>query len=163
MGYLTATPPPVRKAGIPAAAKARIDTPRMAQLLYGPGRVYAEQERPAKPEGSADEPWGRVVVMLADFLFPRGQAMPGRQEAVPFLVRAEVTHLRGWDYARALEAILEEAFRRLQGARLALRGSMVLFPIYWRGLVNERPLRNDAEGTWVQTSEFRTVLQPVEV
>lgn len=163
MGYLDTSPSPLRKHEVPDAVKALLQTARMAELLYGTDRVYADTERPVVPESvDKSEPWGRVIVRIPDQLFPRGQALPGRQEVVRIVVQGEVSQPKGtFDYSRALEAILEEAFLRLQGVTLTLSKASVLLKVFWHSHVNDRPVRDDETGLWVQSTEFRTVLQPV--
>lgn len=162
MGYLTTSPPPLRKHEIPDAVKTLLSTSWMETLLYGSGRVYAEKDRPPGPE-SADKkaPWGRVVVLLADRLYPSGQALPGRQELVSILTRAEISAPGDMDYTQALEAILEECFRLLNGVSLNLTKATVVHALFFHGDVNKRPIWDETNGVWVMTREFRTVLQPV--
>ena len=162
MGYLDTTPGPLRKHEIPGAVKALLSTSRMDALLYGSARVYSELTRPVRPEAEKSKAWGRVVVMLADYLYPRGQAMPGRGENVAFLVRMEVNQPGPtFDYVQALEAIHEEAFKSLSGQKLVLAKASVMLGVFWRGMVNQRPLWDPDNGVWVMTSEYRTVLEPV--
>ena len=162
MGYLDIYPAPLRKHEVPAAVKTLISTSRMNELLYGSGRVYTETEQPTDPEDKdKSKPWGRVVIILADRLYPSGQAMPGREEVVLFLVRAEVNRpAPDFDYTQALEAILEEAFKQLNGQELTLAKAAKLLS-YFRGDVNKRPIWDTENGVWLKTREFRTVLKPV--
>jgi len=163
MTYVGTSPAPLRKHEVPAAVKTLISTTRMNTLLYGSGRVYTEQKRPTKPEaGDKKTPWGRVVVMLADQLYPTGQALPGREELVSVLTRAEISVPDdGMDYTQALEAILEECFLQLNGVSLTVTKATVVFPLFFHSDVNKRPVWDDENGVWFKTREFRTVLQPV--
>lgn len=160
MAYLSTTPTPPLTWEIPGAVKTLLSTVRMAALLYGSGRVYVQEDAPAEPEEREKKPWGRVVVMLADRLAPF-QEPAGRERVVRILVKAEVNDPGGdFNVTRALEAIQLEAFNALEGKTVTVTKAGVRFPVWRVGLVNLRPVWDEEHGTWVLTSEFRTVLKP---
>ena len=156
----TFTAPPVRTHEISGAMKTMLSTARMTALLYAASRVYAERERPTKPEAAKNVAWGRVIVQLADYGYPRVRRSTGSETGVSVLVIAEVNQpTPDFDYTQALEAIHEEAHAQLDGQTLTLTKATVLYKPVFLGYVNERPVRDEENGVWVQTARYVVCLK----
>lgn len=161
MAHLSTTPTPPLTWEIPGAVKTLLSTARMNALLYGTGRVYDVEDVPAKAEDRETKPWGRVVVMLAQQVSVPGQEYPGREKLARLLVKAEVNDPGGsFSPRRALQAIQLEVFNQLEGKALTLTKAGVMFPLWRVGFVNEEPLWDQDAGVWVQSAEYRCVLEP---
>ena len=160
-GWLSTTPTPPRTHEIPAAVATRINTSRMADLLWADDRVFTETDEPVDREEDPSLAGGRVVVMLARPLFPGAQEPAHRSKHVPVLVKAEVNDPGdGFNHRQALEAVLEEVFNRLEGWKPSMAKASVSFPMYRRGRVTTDPLWDDEKGVWAMTDEYRLLVGP---
>lgn len=160
MTYLSPSPTPPRLWEVWDALKARLSTTRMAELLGGAGRVYtAVEEYPDRESPRA--PWGRVVIVPVTR--PGGQELGGRERLPEFLVRAEVASPGGgYNPARMLEAVHDEAFGRLEGWRPeGLTLASVQFPVYRHRAPQAMPLWDEDRGLWILSAAYRFVAGPI--
>lgn len=161
MSWLSTTPLPPRTHEIPEAVRVRINTDRMAELLWSDDRVFTEAEEPPERVEEPSYAGGRVVVMMAKPLFPQGQDPPHRSKLARVLVKAEVNPAGdGHNHRQSLEAILEEVFLRLEGWTPTLTKASPAFPMFRRGPVTDEPIWDETKGRWAMTDEYRLLVGP---
>lgn len=147
----------VRLAPFWAALATRLaSSSTLTAALGGAGRVYRATDDYSAPEGPADAPWGRVVVVPATVPWPQVSDAWGPR-GVPFLVRAEVNdfHATGYDPLVPLEAAHVEIAAQLHGWTPVVPGLVVTLPVFqWRP---PEPLaRFDPErGLWYLSTDWR--------
>ena len=155
---------PVRTSVLPALIAGWLATDRMAELLGGADRVYAEFDRAYRP--LAKPPDARVIVMLPTRLTPSAPAAQyfARTQAVAVALRYEAA--RGaasarWDPAALIELVNDEAEKQLTGRR-EIEDHEVLDPFRPAGWLSPRPLLDDNENAWIRTAEFTVTLRRID-
>lgn len=145
------------------AAKTRLTTSRMAEVLYGPNRVLRVTEPLSTPIVAAGLPGGRVVLVPVTTLWP-SVYVPGETWKEAFLTRVEFADYRaeGYDVTFDHEAAHQEISTRLEGwCPTGLTGAQIINPVFRYSLPPAAPVFDERSGTWQTSCEYRFEAAPL--
>lgn len=144
------------------AMKTRVDSPLMQEILGGRGRVYVPSDPPddvREVEGQPNEPWGRIIMMPRETLWPQTD-VPGDWQNVPWLASVQFNDFRakGYDVGVAVGAAHRELFNRLDGWVPDPQPTQVtiLLPVWRNGSPPVFPRHDQGRRLWLSNAEYRT-------
>jgi hypothetical protein len=142
--------------------KARLASARMLTILQG-GKVYLEGDDYSQPEGPEDKPWGRLVIVPGQNLWPDEPGI-GPTSTMSFLTRAEGNPITnpGFNLQKLLDGIQDECYSQLAGFTIPkMNYVMGALPIWLNRPAQPLPLWDDSRGLGFTSAEWRTELASV--
>lgn len=139
--------------------KTRLSSARMITVLQG-GKVYLEGADYTAPEGPEDKPWGRLVIVPAQNLWPDEVGI-GPTRTIAFLTRAEFNPYRdpGFNVQKPLDAIQDECYMQLSGyTPSAMQYVQFALPLWLARAPQSLPLWDEARALAFTSAEWRAEL-----
>lgn len=144
--------------------KTRLNSARMQAVLQG-GKVYIEGQNYSAPEKSEALPWGRLVIVPSQTLWPDESGV-GPTRSVPFLTRAEFNTIPdpGFNVQKSLDAIQDECAVLLEGYILPVMAyAQAATPVWLSRPPQPLPLWDDTRGLYLTSAEWRTEVASKQV
>jgi hypothetical protein len=140
------------------ALVARLSTPTILRLLNG-GKVYRGTDDYSRDERSDSGPWGRLVVLPIDTLWPATLPEPDRV-GLAWLVRSEVrapTPLGSYDVAGTVGRLQQLLWEQQRGWAPAPAdvGVVLTTPIWAQRPPQRMPEYESGRRMWWSSSEWR--------
>jgi hypothetical protein len=133
-------------------------------VLGGANRVYRVTDDFSKPEDARDTvPWGRVVVVPSDTLWPQPD-FPGQTKTASWLTRVEFNDFSAANYSVdvSMDAALAAVDALLVGwLPTGFTHVLVAMPVYRYNSPRSLAQWNETDGVWWKSTEYRTEVSPL--
>lgn len=144
------------------AMRTRLDTATMQAILGGAGRVYVpsdgQDDIPAV-EGDQDQPWGQIVMLPRETLWPQKDE-PGTMQNVAWIASVRFNDYRasGYDVGISVGAAHAELFARLDNWVPDPQPTKVVIvvPVWRESSPSASPLFDQSRNLWLSNAQFRT-------
>lgn len=146
------------------AMAARIETVRLQTILGAAGRVYLADEDPPEQEEEPSLPWGRVVFLTRETLWPQ-RDVPGEAKNVAWLMSVQFNDFKapGYRVGIGIGAAHEEIFARLDNFAPALPSAQIVVPVWRYGAPPAAPFYDADRRLWITNAEYRAQVGPVDI
>lgn len=141
--------------------KVYLNTPRMIAVLQG-GKIYLEGTDYSRPESDLAKPWGRLVIVPTQNLWP-DEPGSGPTRTLAFLTRAEFNAITdpGFNVQKSLDAIQDECVIQLDGHVLpAMQYAQTALPLWMNRPPQPLPLWDETRGLYFTSAEWRGEVAP---
>jgi hypothetical protein len=146
------------------ALVARVSTPRMEEILGGPGRVYGPFDEPPDREARQDLPWGRVKMIGRVDLWPQVD-VPGDWKNVAWMASVQFNDFRaaGYRVDISIEAAHGELIDLLDDwapTQEEVTDLAVMVPVWRYSTPPVKAVYDSQRRLWISNAQYRAQVIP---